>query len=82
MRQDTLVAIQLTGTGMHEGYDFSSIRLGDPASEVLRVLGTPTVTRDAAAVSDEFWGYAPFPISFELIDDKVYSMRISLYADL
>lgn len=76
-RDGTVTSIQLTGE--QDGVDvaFSSIRLGDPKVRVVEILGEPHMTRDVDDVDAEFWGYAPFPISFEIKNGRVYSIRIA-----
>lgn len=80
VRSDTVVAVQLTGTAMHEDYTLSSVRLGDPEDRVLKFLGPPMMTREVPEVNGVQWGYAPWPLSLEIVDGRVYSMRVSLPA--
>lgn len=76
-RGGTVSSLQITGERGDKRVAFSSIRLGDPKSRVLDVLGEPFVTKDVKDVDAEFWGYPPFPVSFEIKNGRVYSIRIS-----
>lgn len=76
-RDGKVSSLQMTGETGDRRVAFSSIRLGDPESRVLEVLGEPYLTRDVTDVEAEFWGYSPFPISLEIKGGRVYSIRIS-----
>lgn len=77
-----VVSIQMTGDRGDNKLAFSSIRLGDPASRVIKILGEPYATRAVKDIEGaEFWGYMPFPISIEIKNRRVYSIRISEAAD-
>ncbi len=69
--------IQLTGTHAGKDLTFSSIRLGDSMSKVTEILGNPAATKPVAEIGGELWSYRPFPISVEIKDKRVYSIRIS-----
>lgn len=69
-------AIQITGRLEPIGYAFSSLRLGDPEDKVRRILGPPTATEAINGVGAILWSYRPFPISMEIKDGRVYSMKI------
>ncbi len=70
-------AIQLTGKNPRNVYKFSSIKLGDKKVKVLEILGEPFTTKPVESVKGILWSYHPFPISLELVDEKVYSIRVS-----
>ena len=72
-----VVSIQLTGDKRVDEYTFSSLRLGDPDSRVRRILGEPAETQPVSAIGAEMWSWRPFPISLEIKDGRVYSMRVS-----
>lgn len=73
-----VVSIQMTGERGDNRFAFSSIRLGDPAGRVIKILGKPYVTREVQDIEGaEFWGYTPFPISIEIKNNRVYSIRVS-----
>ncbi len=77
-----VVSIQLTGERGDKNLAFSSIRLGDPARRVVSILGEPSVNREVGDIDGaEYWGYAPFPISIEIKNRRVYSIRVSEAAD-
>jgi len=73
--------IQLTGHSTVEPIDFSSIVLGDDEMKVRERFGAPYFTEEVEEIEGYKWGYAPFPISIEFIDKKVYSIRISRSAE-
>lgn len=82
-KERRVISIQMTGERGDKKLAFSSIRLGDPASRVTKILGKPSVTRDVKDVEGaKFWGYMPFPISIEIKNKRVYSIRISVSADI
>lgn len=76
-RDGTVSSLQMTGDRGSRHLAFSSIRLGDPKTRVIEVLGEPFLTRGVKEVDAEFWGYSPFPISLEIKGGRVYSIRIS-----
>lgn len=72
-----VVSIQLSGERRVDDYAFSSLRLGDPQSRVLRVLGEPSERQPVPNVGAEMWGWRPYPVSLEIKDGRIYSMRVS-----
>lgn len=76
-----VVSIQMTGVRGDDKLAFSSIRLGDSKSRVAGILGAPYMRRDVEDIEAEFWGYTPFPISLEIKDGRVYSIRVSESAE-
>ena len=72
-----VVSIQLTGDKPLDRYAFSSLRLGDSESQVRRVLGEPAERQEVPGVGAEMWSWRPYPVSFEIKDGRVYSMRVS-----
>lgn len=77
-RSGAVHTIQLTGMENVNGYSFSSIKLGDQASRVTKVLGEPLGgTKPIKDIGGILWRYFPFPISLELVKGKVTSIRIA-----
>jgi hypothetical protein len=72
-----VVSIQLTGDKRIDRYTFSSLRLGDPESRVHRILGEPTEKQEVSKVGAEMWSWRPYPVTLEIKDGRVYSMRVS-----
>lgn len=76
-RDGVVSSLQMTGEKGDRRLAFSSIRLGDSKTHVLQILGEPFLRQDVTDVGAEFWGYSPFPISLEIKEGRVYSIRIS-----
>jgi hypothetical protein len=70
-------AVQVTGKNPKVTISFSSIKLGDKKSRVLEILGKPFASETIEDIKGTLWSYRPFPISIEIVDDRVYSMRLS-----
>lgn len=73
----TVEAVQLTGKNPKAAASFSSIALGDAKMKVLKILGEPFATKPVEDIKGVMWSYRPFPISLEIVDERVYSIRIS-----
>ncbi len=73
----TAESVQLTGKNPKVAGSFSSIRLGDTKTKVLEVLGEPFATKPVEDIQGILWSYRPFPISIEIVDGTVYSIRVS-----
>lgn len=72
-----VVSIQITGDLRVDQYAFSSIRIGDPDSKLLRLFGPAGFTEPVPQIGAVMWGYTPYPVTFELKNGRVYSMRVS-----
>lgn len=72
-----VVSIQITGDLRVEQYAFSSIRIGDPDSKLLRLFGPAGFSQPAPQIGGVMWGYSPYPVTFEMKNGRVYSMRVS-----
>jgi hypothetical protein len=72
-----VISIQITGDLLVDQYAFSSIRVGDPESRVLLLLGPPEFSQPVSQVGGDMWGYSPYPVTFEIKNGRVYSMRVS-----
>jgi hypothetical protein len=72
-----VISIQITGDLRVEQYAFSSIRVGDPESRVLQLFGPPGFSQPVSQVGGDMWGYSPYPVTFEIKNGRVYSMRVS-----
>ena len=69
-------AIQLTGPATPDQVAFSSIRLADSVSVVESVLGKPYEIAHRTNPEAELWSYDPYPISVEISQGRVASIRI------
>lgn len=69
-------SVQLTGDLAVPEFAFSSITLGDPAAKVDELLGPRFRAFPVPEIGGVLRDYAPFEITIEFIDDKVYSIRI------
>lgn len=68
--------VQLTGTKTDVPLDFSSIQLGDSQDRVRDLLGPPSSSELETDMPVSLWSYYPFPFSLEMLDGKVYSIRV------
>jgi len=75
--QRRVVSIQLTGDRPLDRYDFSSLRIGDPESRVREILGEPSETQPVPGLGAEMWVWRPHPVTLEIKDGRVYSMRVA-----
>ncbi len=81
-QRDTVVAVQLTGESMPDEFHLSLIRLGDPEERVVSQLGGPRMEHPIGeGIEGHLWGYTPWPLSFEIRDGRVFSMRVSRRPD-
>ncbi|MBE9552304.1 MAG: hypothetical protein IMF05_02460 [Proteobacteria bacterium] len=72
-----VISIQITGDLRVDQYAFSSIRIGDPESKLLRLFGPAEFTEPVPQIGGVMWGYSPYPVTFEIKNGRVYSMRVS-----
>lgn len=72
-----VVSIQITGHLRVDQYAFSSVRVGDPESLLRDRFGPAGYTQPAPHIGGVMWGYPPYPLTFEIKDGRVYSMRVS-----
>ncbi len=72
-----VISIQITGDMRVEQYAFSSIRVGDPESKVLKLFGPAGFSQPVPQIGGVMWGYSPYPVTFEIRNGRVYSMRVS-----
>jgi hypothetical protein len=75
-REGKIASVQLTGDFPSQVASFSTIRLSDPQSKVRDILGPRYSAKSIEAIKGTMWDYAPFQISIEFVNDKVYSIRI------
>lgn len=73
---DALTAIQLTGRSVQLDIGIGPIRLGDPASALTDAFGVPESTAPSAKAGAVLHNYPPH-LSFEVLDGRVYSMRVA-----
>lgn len=84
IRSNRVVSVQLTGVGTAKPIAFSSITLSTPIADLVERLGQPhrkSPVVELASVNGELWSYVPWPVSFEIVYGRVYSIRISYEND-
>src|SRR2546425_738349 len=73
-------SLQLTRDRPPLPLDFSCVLLGDPAERFTRQVGPPVSIapfEDASiGVKGQQWTYGPLPFSAEIVDNRVYSIRV------
>jgi len=74
--KNELQSIQLSGIKTGDDFSFSGIRLGDYFGMVEDRLGKPSGIKKLDAQT-ELWTYNPYPISFEIKDKLVSSIKLS-----
>lgn len=72
-----VVSIQLTGDRRVDEYQFSSLRLGDSEARVREVLGEPSETEPVPAIGGEMWVWRPYPVTLEMKEGRIFSMRVT-----
>jgi hypothetical protein len=68
--------IQLSGDGTPDPFSFSSLRLGERAQRVTDILGPVSASKEVRDNGATLLSYQPFPISIEVKDKKIISIRI------
>jgi hypothetical protein len=76
--------LQLTGKpdSITENLPFSSIKLGASKDRVVDILGNPSSISNIPDMNGKLWNYAPFPISIEIVNGVVYSVRLDTPRDV
>ncbi|HET9792888.1 MAG TPA: hypothetical protein VFS34_00380 [Thermoanaerobaculia bacterium] len=69
-------AIQLSGEETPDPYSFSGLRLGDSIRLLKDVLGPVTASEKLQGTETTLLSYQPFPISIEVKNRKVVSIKI------
>jgi hypothetical protein len=77
LREDKVVALQLTGRSAAKGYGFNHIDLGMPAETLLQQFGQPGHIESSEEQGSELWSYRPWPFSFEVNGGRISSIRIA-----
>ncbi len=72
-----VVSIQITGDLRVDQYAFSSLRLGDTEEKLLSKFGPAGFNQPAPRINGVMLGYSPYPVTFEIKDGKIYTMRVS-----
>ncbi len=75
-REGKIASVQLTGDFPSQVASFSTIQLTDSQSKVRDILGPRYAVRSIEAIKGTMWDYAPFSITIEFVNEKVYSIRI------
>lgn len=77
--RDTLTLIQLTGPEIDSTYEFgfSMVELGDSVEAVTDAFGVPGEKSEVEGMEGvTLWSYDPYPISLEMRDERLFSIRI------
>jgi len=69
-------SIQLSGDATPDSFSFSSLRLGDSADRITEILGPVAATSEVKDNESTLVSYQPFPISIEVKDKKIVSIKI------
>lgn len=72
-----VISIQITGHIPVNQYSLSSIRIGDRESKLRERFGPAGFTQAVPRINGIMWGYPPYPVTFEITDGRIYSMRVS-----
>lgn len=75
VREGRITTIQLTGDGFFD-FGFAGLLLGDREADILKALGPPSDKRQGPQIKGTLWDYAPFPVSLEVKDGKLYSVLV------
>lgn len=75
-KNNTIQAVQLTGDQAPTELLFAGLQLGDHQNTVLDILGRPKGRRRYADSDAYLWDYSPLPISLEIYNRRLYSVRI------
>lgn len=81
VKNNRVVSLQMTGPPMAEPLEFVGVKTYSPASDLVARLGPPIAREPVAqlaSVQGELWSYRPHPVSFEVIRNRIYSIRIAL----
>lgn len=78
IRNDKITALQMTGALPDPRFVFSGIAPGMPQARLEERFGQPFSREPVASVGSELWQYGPHPFTFEVRDNQVFSVRISL----
>jgi hypothetical protein len=76
VKEDLVIAISIAGAAPRESLPFSSINIGDNSNLIVEILGKPSSTKYVKETGATLWSYAPFPFSFDIVDNKVLSIKI------
>lgn len=72
-----VVSIQITGDIPVLEFGFSSIHIGDPETKLQQRFGQADFNQPAPRINGTLIGYPPYPVTFEIKDGRIYSMRVS-----
>lgn len=74
-------SVQITGQQPPLPHLFSCLELGDLAKDVRRQIGDPNSVEDfhdpKVDVYGELWRFDPYPITIEVVQGRIYSIRVS-----
>ena len=76
VREDSIDAIQIAGAVPDQALSFSSVTIGDSPRRLIQVLGVPSKASLVEENGATLWSYTPFPFSFEILQEKVSSIKL------
>jgi hypothetical protein len=76
VRNDKIVALQVTGTAHPKAYGFNHVNLGDSTEMLTKYFGPAFRVGKSDLPDTDVWHYGPWPFSFEVKGGKVTSIRI------
>lgn len=71
------VSVQITGDLPVPGHAFSGLRIGDPEAMVTKQFGAPGHSQPIPQIGGTMLAYPPYPVTFEIRNGRIYSMRVS-----
>ena len=72
-----IVALQLTGPAAAKDYSFNHIDLGASSETLIKYFGPARHLQPDSQKGMDLWSYLPWTFSFEIKDDRVFSIRIA-----
>lgn len=72
-----VISIQITGEIAVREFGLSSIHVGDPEVGLQQRFGQAGFSQPAPQINGTLVGYPPYPVTFEIKNGRVYSMRVS-----
>jgi hypothetical protein len=76
VRQDRIVALQITGPDAAKNFSFNNVGLGATIDVLTQYFGQPFGIEPSDLKDTELWSYDPWPFSFEITGGHVSSIRI------
>lgn len=75
--KNRIIALQVTGPAATQGYSYDHVDLGATTATLVQVFGQPNHFKPSKGKGTEPWTYNPWPLSCEMRDGRISSIRIS-----